>query len=212
MKLRRPSPSLVISLIALVMATTGTAFAAVNFAANAGKVDGKDARAASATRAQAAGDLVATNRRGTDKGKIPGKFLADVVRGGSSKFGRPFEVIDNTAGAQQALGGIAGLGTLSAQCVDENRREQVEDPFTTLSFANQSGVPVNLARRVGNGEGVVTPVANGAVDQVEIRGSNTFTLHVEAGGTNYFVNGVVRQDGRGTNNATCLVYGFALRI
>ena len=212
MKLRRPSPSLVISLIALVMASTGTAVAAVSYATNAGKVDGKDARAASATRAQAAGDLVATNRSGSDKGKIPGKFLADVVRGGSSTFGKPFEVIDNTAGVQTAIGGIPGLGTLSAQCVDENNREQVEDPSTTIVFANRSGVPVNLARRVGNGEGIVSAVLNGAADSFQIRGSNTFTVHVEAGGTNYFVNGVVRQDGRGSNNATCLVYGFALRV
>ena len=212
MKLRRPSPALVISIIALVMATTGTAFAAVNYATNAGKVDGKDGRAASATRAQAAGDLVATNRTGPDKGKIPGKFLADVVRGGSSTFGRPFEVIDNTAGVQTAIGGIAGLGTISAQCVDENNREQLEDPSTTIVFANQSGVPVNLARRVGNGEGFVSAVVNGATDSFQIRGSNTFTVHVESGGKNYFVNGVVRQDGRGTNAGTCLVYGFALRI
>jgi hypothetical protein len=212
MKLRRPSPSLVISLIALVMASTGTAFAAVTFATNAGKVDGKDARAASATRAQAAGDLVATNRSGDDKGKIPGKFLADVVRGGASKFGKPFEVIDNTAGVQTVIGTVPRLGTVSAQCVDENNREQVEDPSTTITFSNQSGVPVNLARRVGNNDGTVTPVANGATDQFIVRGSNTFTIHLESGGTNYFVNGVVRQDGRGSNNAACLVYGFALRV
>ena len=44
--LRRPSPSLVISLIALVLATTGTAVASVSFARfarNADMVDGKHA-------------------------------------------------------------------------------------------------------------------------------------------------------------------------
>jgi hypothetical protein len=212
MKLRRPSPSLVISFIALVMATTGTAFAAVNYATNAGKVDGKDARVASSTRAQAAGDLVATIRKGTDKGKIPGKFLQDVVRGGSSKFGKAFDVIDNTVSVPTAIGGIPGLGTLSAQCVDENRREQVEDPLATLTFANQSGQPVNMARRVGGGDTTVVAVLANATDQFDIRGSNTFTLHVERAGVNYMVNGVVRQDGRGGNAATCLVYGFAIRI
>lgn len=212
MKLRRPSPSLVISLIALVMATTGTAVAAVTYATNAGKVDGKDAYHAGNKRSKVAGDLVATRKKGEDKGKIPGKFLADVVRGGSSTFGKAFDVIDNAAGAPSEIGGIPELGTLSAECVDENRREQIEDPRTTLTFANRSGGPVNLAHQQGATSTTVVPVLDSATYQWDVRGSNTFNLHVEAGGKNFFVNGVVRQDGRGGNAATCLVYGFAIRV
>ena len=212
MKLRRPSPSLVISLVALVMASTGTAVAAVTYATNAGQVDGKDAHRARVSRAKAAGDLVATERGGPDKGKIPGKFLADVVRGGSSKFGKSFDVIDNTAGVSTAIGGIEGLGTLTAQCTDENRREQVEDPLTTMTFGNTSGTPVNVARRVGTLDPVIVALPAGAADTFDVRGSNTVMLHVEKGGTNYLVNAVVRQDGRGGNAANCLVYGFAIRV
>jgi hypothetical protein len=61
---KRPSPSLVISLIALVMATTGTAIAAVDFARNAGAVDGKSAVSAGSSLSNARGKLVATARGG----------------------------------------------------------------------------------------------------------------------------------------------------
>jgi len=71
---------------------------------------------------------------------------------------------------------------------------------------------VNMARRVGSGDTTVVAVLANATDQFDIRGSNTFELHVERGGVNYMVNGVVRQDGRSGNAATCLVYGFAIRI
>ena len=37
MKLRRPSPAMVVALIALVMSMTGGAIAAVNYAKNSGK-------------------------------------------------------------------------------------------------------------------------------------------------------------------------------
>ena len=83
MKLRRPSPAMVVALVALVMASTGTAVAAVNFAQNAGAVDGKSAVRSSVTRSTAAGRLVATASRGLLKGRIPGKFLdlSAAVRG-----------------------------------------------------------------------------------------------------------------------------------
>jgi hypothetical protein len=74
MRLKRRSPSLVISLIALVMAMSGTAIAAVNFASNAGPVDGKSAVADGALRSQAAGGLVATQRSGDAKGTIRAKY------------------------------------------------------------------------------------------------------------------------------------------
>jgi len=48
--------------------------------------------------------------------------------------------------------------------------------------------------------------------QFTINGSSTFELHLERRGTNYFVHGVVRQDGRGSNAAACLVYGVTLAV
>ena len=212
MRIKRPSPSMVVSCIALVMASTGTAVAAVSFAENAGKVDGKDAVFAGATRAQAAGDVVATNRSGPDRGKIPGKFLADVMRGGADSFARPAEVTDNATDVPTAISSIPGLGTLSASCFDQNRAAGVEDPATTLTFGNQSGVAVNVARQVGGGGPAVFAQLTNTTSQFTVGGSNTFRLHIEKQGTNYVVEGVVRQDGRNTNAASCLVYGYALRV
>ncbi len=212
MRLRTPSPSLVISILALIMATTGTAVAAVNYARNAGKVDGKSAVAATASLNRAAGKLVATNRSGPDKGRIPGKFLADVVRGGSQKFGQYIQVNDNANGAPIALAGAPGLGTLTISCNDQAPRAGVEDPRVTLTFANGAGQTINISRRVGNGDGTVIAVPPGAVDSFVMGGSDTFNLHAELNLNNLRIEGTVRQDGRGTNTAACLVYGFGLRI
>lgn len=212
MRLRTPSPSLVISIIALVMAGTGTAVAAVSYATNAGKVDGKSAVAATSTLKRAAGRLVATNRTGPDRGKIPGKFLAGVVRGQSQKFGRLIEVVDNANGAPQAIVGAAGLGTMTVSCNDQAPRAGVEDPRMVISFANGSGATINLARRAGNGEGAVALLQPGAVDTFVVGGSEMFDVHVERNLQNLRVEGVVRQDGRGTAAAACLVYGFAIGV
>jgi hypothetical protein len=210
--MNRPSPSMVVSLVALVMASTGTAVAAVNYATNAGKVDGKDAVYSGSSLSQAAGDVVATNRSGPDRGRIPGKFLADVMRGGADSFSRPAEVQDNAADVPTAISSIPGLGTLSASCFDQNRNPGVEDPATTLTFGNSSGVPVNVARQVGGGGPDVFPQVNNTTTQFTVGGSNTFRLHIEKQGTNYVVEGVVRQDGRNTPGAFCVVYGYALRV
>lgn len=212
MRLRRPSPSMVVSCVALVMASTGTAVAAVNYAANAGKVDGKDAVHSGATLRQAAGNVVATDRSGPDRGRIPGKFLADVMRGGADSFSRPAEVQDNASDVPTAISSIPGLGTLSASCFDQNRAVGVEDPATTLTFANQSGVPVNVARQVGAANPAVFAQLANTTSQFTVGGSNTFRFHVEKQGVNYVLEGVVRQDGRGTSAASCLVYGYALRV
>jgi hypothetical protein len=203
---------MVVSCIALVMATTGTAVAAVNYAANAGKVDGKDAVYSGSSLRQAAGDVVATNRSGADRGKIPGKFLADVMRGGADSFSRPAEVQDNAADVPTAISSIPGLGTLSASCFDQNKAAGVEDPATTLTFGNQSGVAVNVARQVGGGPPTVFAQLPNTTSQHNMGGSNTFRLHIEKQGTNYVIEGVVRQDGRNTPGAFCVVYGYALRI
>ena len=212
MRLRMPSPSLVISIIALVMATTGTAVAAVNYARNAGKVDGKSAVAATSTLKRAAGKLVATNPGGPDRGKIPSKFLTGVVKGGSQKFGRLIEVVDNGEVAPQVLASAPGLGTLTFTCNDQAPRAGVEDPRAVIAFANGSGATINIGRRAGNGEGAVLLLPPSAVDSFVIGGNAMFDVHVERNLQNLRVEGVVRQDGRGTGAAACLIYGFAMEV
>jgi hypothetical protein len=205
MKISRPSPSMVVAGIALFVSLGGTSMAAVNYASRAGSVDGKSAVYSGATLSQAAGKLVATNRSGTDKGRLPGKFVAGVPK--TNTFGAAFAVNDNAAGAPQTLAGISSFGTLTATCNDQAGAAGNEDPISVISFNNASGTFVNSARRVGNGDGAVAVSPTGTATSVSIGGSNTFYLHLERGGQNVFINGTVRQDGRNTNNATCLVYG-----
>ncbi|HEX6619135.1 MAG TPA: hypothetical protein VF024_05735, partial [Solirubrobacteraceae bacterium] len=83
MKLRLPSPAMVVAVIALIVALSGTAIAAVDFAHNAGAVDGKSAVGAKASLRSAAGKLVATSTGGDGKGQIPARFLDGVMRGGT---------------------------------------------------------------------------------------------------------------------------------
>jgi hypothetical protein len=197
--------------VALFVSLGGTSVAAVNYARNAGAVDGKSAVSASGTTSHAAGRLVATSKSGPDKGRIPGKFLAGVPR--SLSFGKAFEVADNAPGAPVTVGDAAGVGTLTATCNDQSPAPGVEDPTTTLNFVNASGDTINMARRVGNGDGSVSPQANQTVAPLTIAGSNTFFFHVQTPkGINLLIDGVVRQDGRGSAAANCLVYGTVLEI
>ncbi len=212
MKLSAPSPAMIVASIALFVALGGTSVAAVNYARNAGKVDGKDAVSAGSTTRKAAGNVVATNGSGDDRGKLPGKFVADVARSG--QFGRSYEVADNQVIAPAPLATVSGLGTLTASCADQAvQRAGVEDPRSDIAFVNQSGATINVARSVGTGEALVGALANGAGLPVAVAGSNTFTYHLQTtAGVNVMINGVVRQDGRGTSAASCLAFGTVLRV
>jgi hypothetical protein len=209
----RPSPALVISCLALFVALGGTAVAAVSFATNAGAVDGKSAVASGATLSQSNGKLVATQRSGTGKGKLAAKYL-DIPpnKVGSSTFGRAFDVVDNATSAPVGIGSVPGIGALTASCIDQNQTAAREDPATTVVFANTSGTAVNLARTIGSGTPEVTAQLPNTINEFTIGGSNTFELHVQRGDVNYLVRGVVRQDGRNTDKASCLIYGFALSV
>ncbi len=90
MKLKLPSPAMVVALIALAVAMSGTAVAAVTFAKNAGAVDGKSAVADGAALKTAAGRLVATQRTGSGKGKIAQRYLdvSGLAHGSTSTFGK----------------------------------------------------------------------------------------------------------------------------
>ena len=211
MRFRRPSPAMVVALIALFVSLGGTSVAAVSFARNAGAVDGKSAVFSGATVNSAAGKLVATNRSGSDKGQIPSKFLADVA--GTASFAKRFEVADNQTIAPTALTSIHGVGTFTTSCTGENATTGVENPRSDFTFVNQSGNVVNFSRRVGTGDGTVGGLANGAGLPVTIRGSNTFTMHLQTvEGEHLLVDGIIRQDGAGTAAALCTVIGTVLRV
>ena len=141
--------------------------------AQAGKVDGKNAYASSTSLSRVAGDLVATASRGPDKGKIPGRFLADVPI--SSTFGAAAEVTDNLVGAPAALGTVPGIGSLTASCADQSQAVGVEDPQTTITLTNSSGTTINLAKRIGGGNATVEPLPPNTVNQITITTSATYT-------------------------------------
>ncbi|HWK25089.1 MAG TPA: hypothetical protein VNS09_00910 [Solirubrobacter sp.] len=210
MKRWKPSPSMVVAGIALFVSLGGTSMAAMSYAERAGSVDGKSAVYSGATLRQAAGKLVATNRSGPNKGRLPGKFVADV--GKTSTISKVFEVADNAPGAPQTVWSQSGLGTLTATCNDQNNTVGIEDPISVITFLNQSGEAVNLARRVGNGDGSLSVAANQTAASLSIGGSNTFTFHVEKRGQNAIITGGVRQDGRGTPAATCVVFGVVTQV
>ena len=213
MKLRKPSPAMVVALIALVMATTGSAVAAVNFARNAGAVDGKSAVSAGASLRQARGNLVATARGGSEAGRIPGKFLADVAR--AEGFGVSIEAPDNAISAPVELVSqrdTDNFGRLLVTCEDRNPAPGEENPDGTIAFVNTSGGAANLARRVGVGEGTHGFVENNATDLFRIGGQNTFIYRLQQGGTNVLVDGVLRQEGNGTASGSCVVYGAMMLV
>jgi hypothetical protein len=204
MRIRKPSPATVISTIALVMATSGTAVAAVSYASNAGAVDKLSAVSAGASNSQARGRLVATARGGSNSGQIPNKFLADVPE--AQSFAVPLAVTDNATSAAADLGSTP-LGKFSVACQDQAAAAGTEDPRMQFSFTNLSGGDANIARRAGVGEANVGLLANGTVDSFTISSSNTFRVHVQKDNVNVVVEGAARQDRPDPANGACFVWG-----
>jgi len=208
-KIRKPSPAMAVACTALFISLGGTSIAAVNYARNAGAVDGRSAVKSTASSKKAAGKLVATASGGPDKGRIPAKFLA--LPSNTESFGSYVDVTDNAVGAPVALGGVATVGQLTANCADQDDRPGIEDPITTITFTNTSGVAINLARRVGGQNGQVIGQEAGTIQTMNIAGSNSFELHAQRSLTDLVVDGAVRQDGRGTGAAKCLIFGTVTR-
>ena len=208
MRIRRPSPAMVVAIAALVMSTAGTSIAAVSFATNAGKVDGLDAvRAGSPDRA--AGKLIATARSGIRKGTIPNYHLSGVPH--SDTFGELFQVPDNQTGGQVTLDESL-LGRLSAQCSDENSNAGNENPTGTITFTATAVPSVNFARHVGNGSAASGNLQTNAATSFAIGGANTFRVHTELFGVNVVYEGFVRQVNQGTAEAQCLIVGTVQRM
>ena len=210
---RRPSPSMIVSLIALVLATTGSAVAAVSFARNAGAVDGRSAFLPKASNSKVAGGLVATTRKGKPgAGKIPAKFLADVQRGNADSFGRLVSVTDNGSDVPTGVTSLGVLGELRVTCRDQNARAGVEDPVTDVTIATNAGADVNVTRQRGAQPPEVFGQTGATVTTLSVAGSNVVRLTVERLGLNYVLDVVVRQERPGTADAACLTYGVSERI
>lgn len=203
MRLRRPSPAMAVSIVALVMASAGTSIAAVDFARNAGAVDGLSAvRAGNPDRA--GGKLIAAARSGIRKGTIPSQNLSGVPH--ADTFGENIAVTDNATGGAVTLDETA-FGRLSMSCSDENKTAGNENPTTNIAFTNTAAAPLNFARHVGYGTATIGLIQPGTVHEITIAGSNSFRLHLELFGVDVVYEGFARQVGAGTADAQCLVVG-----
>src|SRR6478672_296114 len=109
MKFKRPSPAMVVACFALFVALGGTSVAAVNYARNAGKVDGKDAVKSSRSLKTAAGNLVAAYKHGPHRGQIAHKHLAETPL--ARPFGRATDVADNASSAPAFLTDTGSVGS-----------------------------------------------------------------------------------------------------
>jgi hypothetical protein len=210
-RLREPSPALVVAIVALVFAMTGSAAAVVSFARNAGAVDGRSAVPAGVSNARAAGKLVTTRRLGGAHGTIPAQYLDPGVPR-ARVFGRTVDVVDDGAETPFTIASVRGFGVLTATCSDQSNVPGREDPRTTISFGNTSGQPMEFSRATGSGGVDVRILAPNQAAAFTINASNTFDLQAQKLGTNVILEGVVRQDGRNTGDARCINYGRVSQI
>ena len=215
---KRPSPAMIVAVIALVMSMTGGAIAAVNFAKNAGAVDGRSAVKAKSSKKNAAGKLVATKQGGDSKGKIPFRFLEGVASKGSVAARARGEngvslldVPDDGATDRTDLIDL-GLGRLQAACFDQAQAAGRENPATRITVTNNSGGAMNLSRRVGVEPPVISTLEDNTVDTFAVGTQNTFSVQLQAGEKTVLVEGTARQAGQGTDNGSCGIFATALLV
>jgi hypothetical protein len=208
---------MVVALVALVVALSGTAVAAVDYARNAGAVDGKSAVASDVTLAAAKGKLVATSPSGTSRGRIPGRFVSDVMRGGSTSISKYLRVVDNQPGAVVAIATIDGIGKFEAQCRDQDPAPNVESTQTIITFTASQPSGVNVSRLTGRDidnsrDGIVfTALPSQAVPVISFA-DTMFQLILQSGQKTVFLSGSARSDANHTANAACLIWGIGLRV
>lgn len=219
MKLKRPSPSMVVAVIALVMSMTGGAIAAVNYATNAGAVDGKSAVKASSSLKKAANKLVATN----GSGQIPFKFLAGAASAGnverlSGLVARGRNSVDLTA-VEDNLTTTAKtlidleLGNFQVSCYDQANAAGTENAATRITVTNHSGQALNLSRRVGTAVPVITNIPNGTADTFDVGKENTFEVHLQgAPAKTVLLQGTVRAVNEATPDSACAVWATAIIV
>lgn len=216
-RIPRPSPAMVVALVALSVALSGTALAAVDFARNAGKVDGKDAVFSGASLRQAAGNVVATQRSGPGRGRLPSRFVDGVMRGGTTTLSRYLRTTDNQAGRSVALAIIPGIGRIDGQCNDVEPAAGVARTQTQITFTASPASGVNVSRLLGRdidsgrNANVFTAPAGQPV-AVTNAADPLFQLVLEARGRTVFVNGAARPDASPGPAAACLIWGVAFRV
>lgn len=223
MRLKRPSPAMVVALIALVMSTTGGAIAAVNFARNAGKVDGYDAVRAASSNNKAAGNLVATYPGGKLKGKLPFRFLSGAASTGSvaavadamargKNTAQLIEVVDNSATTATTVIDLE-LGAFQVSCFDQANQTGQEDAATRVTLTNASGTGMNLSRRVGVAAPTIATLENGTSHTFDVGGQNTFSVQLQGtGGKTVLVEGTARQINQDTADSQCAVWATAVFV
>jgi hypothetical protein len=217
MKISRPQPATVISIVALVMATTGSAFAAVDFARNAGAVDGHSAVSASASLKRSAGKLVAMATAGPGKGRLPGRFVEDVMRGGSTSLSQYIRAVDNSDGPVVPLAIIPGIGRLDAQCRDQDPTPDIKSTQTLVTFTAFDERGVNVSRLLGSDigssrEGVVFTAPKDQPVPIMQFADSLFQVTLQARDRTVFLTGAARPDLNRTAAAACLIFGVGFRV
>jgi hypothetical protein len=216
-KPRMPSPAMVVAVIALVVALSGTAIAAVNYAQNAGAVDGKSAVGARASLRKAAGKLVATATGGEGKGRIPARFLDGVMRGGTMSLSRYLRTADNQAGQPTPLLIVPGIGRFDGACDDVDPTPGTQTTRTSINFTASVNQGVNVSRLLGrdvdNGDRPDVFTAPKAQPVPIIASADgLFQVILEAKGRSVLVVGAARTDSSPGPQAACLIWGAAFRI
>jgi hypothetical protein len=217
MRLRMPSPAMVVALIALFVASSGTAVAFVGYARNAGAVDGRSAVSSSSSLKRAGGNVVATARAGRNRGRIPGRFVAGVMRGGATSLTRYLRVVDNAEGPVVPLAIIPKIGRLEAQCRDQDPAPGIESTQTVITFTAQDPGGVNVSRLLGRdiesarNAVVFTALKDQPVPILSFADS-LFQLVLQARDRTVFINGASRSDANRTPDAKCLIFGIGLRV
>lgn len=208
---------MVVALIALVVASSGTAVAVVGYARNAGAVDGKSAVSASATTKRATGKLVATATAGPGKGRIPDRFVSGVMKGGSTSLTKYMRVVDDAEGPVVPLAIIPRIGRLDAQCRDQDPTPGVESTQTVITFTASDPGGVNVSRLLGRDiESARNAVVFTALKDTPVPilsfADSLFQLVLQARDRTVFINGASRSDANRSANAACLVFGIGLRV
>ncbi len=217
MRLRMPSPAMVVAIIALVVSSSGTAVAVVSYARNAGAVDGKSAVSASSSLKRAAGRLVATASAGPGKGRIPGRYVSDVMRGGSTSLTKYLRAVDNQDGPVVPLAIIPRIGRLDAQCRDQDPQPGVKSTRTVITFTASEAGGVNVSRLVGRDiqsarDAIVFTALKDQPVAITNLAENMFQLVLQARDRTVFISGASRTDANLTPNAACLIFGIGLRV
>jgi hypothetical protein len=208
---------MVVAVIALIVALSGSAIAAVDFAQNAGAVDGKSAVSSHANLRQAAGRLVATARRGSGRGRIPPRFLDGVMRGGSATLTKYLRTVDNQPGRPTAILIVPGIGRMDAQCDDVDPTLGTATTRTSINFTASVAPGVNVSRLLGRDIGLgqrpsvfAAPVRRPV--PIIASADGLFMVILEAGQRSVLVVGAARTDRAPGPQAACLIWGTAFRV